>query len=306
MTVHDTTSHFLAFFEATRGKSDGEKIARFWSDLHPANPAFYDLRLSNWEKRGENVEAALLEEVEVFETYRDEFFRLQSAVPKQLADAVVSFKQTFPDFDANFDVYLLHSLKSMDGGTRKLDGEHAFIFGLDMMARYHPWENETPFFHHELLHAYTKQLHVPTSEWYGSDKLLLSLWEEGLAVYVSHLLNPSADYDELTLNLPEGLFERVWQDRAFLASDLAANLTSTDEETNRRYFNLWTNKSRVPERAGYVLGFVVLNELAKRRPLGLLLEPPGEAELYELVENQLTQLAALPDDAYLPGPPRIA
>ncbi len=306
MTVHDTTPHFLTFFDATQGESDAEKLRRFWSDLHPANPAFYSLRLSEWEKRGEDVEAALLGELAAFGTYRDEFVRLQSAVPKQLADAVASFQQTFPDFDAGFDVHLLHSLKSMDGGTRKLDGEHTFIFGLDMMARYHPWENETPFFHHELLHAYTKQLHVPTTHWYGSDKLLLSLWEEGLAVYVSHLLNPSADYVELTLDFPEGLFKRVWQDRAFLASDLAAKLASTDEKTNRRYFTPWTNDPQVPGRAGYVIGFVVLNELAKRHPLSLLLEPPGEAELSGLVKSQLTQLAALPDDTYLPGPPRIA
>ncbi len=306
MTVYDTTSHFLTFFDATKGKSDAEKIAHFWSDLHPANPAFYSLRLSEWEKRGENVETALLEEIKAFGAYRDEFVRLQNAVPKQLADAVASFKQTFPDFDADFEVHLLHSLESMDGGTRKLDGEHAFIFGLDMMARYHPWKNETPFFHHELLHAYTKQLHVPATQWYSSDKLLLSLWEEGLAVYVSHLLNPSAGYDELTLNFPEGLFGRVWQDRAFLASDLAASLASTDEATNRRYFTPWTNDPQVPGRAGYVVGFVVLNELAKQHPLGLLLEPPGEAELYGLVKGGLAELAALPDDAYLPGPPHIA
>lgn len=38
-----------------------------------------------------------------------------------------------------------------------------------MMARFHNWKDEAPFFHHELLHAYTDYLHVPISGWYDAD-----------------------------------------------------------------------------------------------------------------------------------------
>ena len=31
------------------------------------------------------------------------------------------------------------------------------------------WKDKAPFFHHELLHAYTEYLHVPTSGWYDAD-----------------------------------------------------------------------------------------------------------------------------------------
>ena len=151
MKVHDLTSHFVAFYDAVAGKPDEEKLRHFWSDLHSANPAFFDQRLAGWERLGESVKDKLLEEIAAFGTYRDAFARLQRDIPGLLKSAATSFKRVFSDFDDSFDVYLLHSLKSMDGGTRKLDGEHTFIFGLDMMARFHAWEDETPFFHHELL-----------------------------------------------------------------------------------------------------------------------------------------------------------
>ena len=134
--------------------------------------------------------------------------------------------------------------------------------------------------------------------------MLLSLWEEGLAVYVSHLLNPNASYAELLLGFPEGLFERAWRGRTLLARDLSQHLTSTNEGVNRRYFTPWTGDARVPGRAGYVIGYVVVRELVKRYPLAYLLRPPGEGGLRELVGAQLGRLADLPDD-YLLTPPRL-
>ena len=50
-------------------------------------------------------------------------------------------------------MHLLHSLKAMNGGMRELEGEPTFILGLDMMARFHTWQDNTPFFHHELTHV---------------------------------------------------------------------------------------------------------------------------------------------------------
>ena len=303
MRVHDTTPEFVNLFEATRGKTDEEKLERFWSDLYPANPAFYDLRLSKWQKEEKKVEEELLRELEAFGTYHSEFVRLQSSIPKQLEDAVASFQKVFPDFNADFDVYLLHSLKEMNGGMRKLEGKHVFILGLDMIARFHTWRDNAPFFHHELLHVYLKQLHVPASTWYESETLLLKLWEEGLATYVSYLLNPQTSYAELMLGIPDGLPEQAWTRRAFLADDLAHHLSSTNEVMYRKYFVPWSGYEEVPERAGYFVGFAVLNELAKQQSLSTLLKPFNELELLELVRTQLLKLEALPGDLYLPSPP---
>ena len=305
MTVHDYTPDFVSFFGAIQGKTDAEKLQRFWSDLHPVFPAFYDLRLERWEKQGEDVDAKLLEEFAEFGTYHDEFVRRQTSVPEQLESAVTSFQSHFPDFSPDFDVYLLHSLKSMDGGTRKLDGRHTFIFGLDMMARFHAWEDETPFFHHELLHFYTKQVHA-ANDWYDKESLLLNLWEEGLAVYVSHLLNPKASYTELTLDFPEGMRERVWEKRACFADELASNLSSTDEDVFEKYFVPWSGDETVPGRAGYFIGYIVLNELAKTYPLETLIEPSSEGELFERIKSHLMKLAELPRDTYFPNPPSVA
>ena len=146
MELYDFTPDFISFYRAIQGKPDEEKLKHFWSDLHPVSPAFYDLRLARWEKAGEEVEQKLLEEFAEFETYKGDFVRLQTVVPGQLKDAIPSFQAYFPHFSSDFDVYLLHSLKSMDGGMRKLNGEQTFIFGLDMIVRFHAWQDETPFF----------------------------------------------------------------------------------------------------------------------------------------------------------------
>ena len=301
MELHDTTPAFVKFYERTSGKPDEEKLKRFWSELHPTNPAFYDLRLSKWKAEGKSVEKMLLEEFAAFADYQSDFVHLQTIVPGQLERALTSFQTHFPDFHTNFGVHLLHSFKEMNGGMRKLEGKPTFIFGLDMIARFHTWQDNTPFFHHELTHVYLKQRHRPTSrEWYGADTLLLNLWEEGLATYVSHLLNPQASYAELMLDFPTGLPEQTWPLRAFIAEDLLTNLRSTEDAVYRRYFVPWSGDGVVPERAGYFIGFVVLSELAKQYPLADLLNPSGEAELLELIEAQLVVLAELPEDRYLP------
>ena len=142
-----------------------------------------------------------------------------------------------------------------------------------------------------------KQLHEHTA-WYGSASLLLNLWEEGLASYVSFFLNPKANYAELMLDLPENLPERTWRDRTFLTSDLARHLESEDGAVYRKYFRPWTNDERVPGRAGCFLGFVVISELAKQISLSKLLLPESEDWLLERVKTQLLQIPNLPDAAY--------
>ena len=145
-----------------------------------------------------------------------------------------------------------------------------------------------------------KQRHLPASrEWYEADTLLLNLWEEGLATYISHMLNPQASYAELMLDFPKGLPEQTWRLRVSIVEDLLAHLRSTEDAMYRRYFVPWSGDGVVPERAGYFIGFVVLSELAKQVSLANLLNPSGEAELLELIEAQLGRLAELPDDKYL-------
>ena len=38
MDLHDATPAFVEFYEGTLGKSNEEKLERFWSELHPDKP----------------------------------------------------------------------------------------------------------------------------------------------------------------------------------------------------------------------------------------------------------------------------
>ena len=146
MKLHDLTHTFVEFYKEIKDAADALKLEHFWSQLFEANPDFYRQRLDEWNKSGEDVEANLLTEFADFASYQDKFTQLQTTLSQELETAIASFKQAFPDFDTNFDVYFVHSLKSMNGGMRELDGKSTLIFGLDMMARFHAWEDDTPFF----------------------------------------------------------------------------------------------------------------------------------------------------------------
>ena len=70
------------------------------------------------------------------------------------------------------------------------------MFGADVIARVHGDRDVRPFFHHELFHL----LHGRTFSDCGA--LWCALWNEGLATFVAHRLNPAASDDQLLLTQP--------------------------------------------------------------------------------------------------------
>src|SRR5262249_54089316 len=134
---------------------------------------------------------------EQFPERRATFLHAAANFQAMLDPAITSFTETFPDFRNIGRIYLVHSLGEMDGGTREINGRSYFIFGADVIARYHTSDNERPFFHHELLHVYHAQFFS------DCDPVWCSLWQEGLAVYVSEQLNPGATDAQMSLTIPE-------------------------------------------------------------------------------------------------------
>ena len=66
-----------------------------------------------------------------------------------------------------------------------------FFFGADMIALHHNFGDDRPFFHHEFSHFYVTQLFEKGElTWTPSEELWRQLYSEGLAVYVSAVLNP--------------------------------------------------------------------------------------------------------------------
>ena len=90
-----------------------------------------------------------------------------------------------------------------------------------------------------------------------------SLWQEGLATYVSRTMNPSASNAELLLDFPRNLVSDTERqlDRAF--EHLAANLESKDPAVYAGLFMMKGDGTGLPARRGYYLGYLVAEEIGK-------------------------------------------
>lgn len=150
----------------------------------------------------------------------------------------------------------------------------------------HTFENENAFFHHELFHYYHR---FP-----NTGELWNSLWAEGLAVYVAHQLNPQASADELLLNYPPDLIPQVQSQFVSLCNDLRAHLYSVEPQDYQRFFLATAGQGKYPARSGYVLGYLVVKQLARKYPLEQLigLQPQDVAPL---LDAQLAEMALQPD-----------
>lgn len=180
---------------------------------------------------------------------------------EQIHPAAERFLETFPDMRWAGDIYIMASGYCFNGRAQKIGGRSAILFGIDMIAALNQG-NQIPHLHHELFHRYHHQFfdYEPSSGY----PLWTSLWTEGLAVYVSEQLNPSASERDLSM-VPLRMVEQVNSRQSELAADFLKRCDSTTERDVTVYFNDANSKdSFVPPRAGYELGVLVVHKLADR------------------------------------------
>ena len=97
-----------------------------------------------------------------------------------------------------------------DGGIQLVNNDLLIVFGVDMIAKIHNWENNIPFIQHELFHVYHIKIYKPSNTTpYNEEALYNTMWLEGLATYISKLFNPGSSYAELLLDIPKNLKPEV-------------------------------------------------------------------------------------------------
>ena len=150
--------------------------------------------------------------------------------------------------------------------------------------------NLHPFLEHELFHVHQANLHPNAPE-----NVAESLWEEGLATYVSDALNPGATNDELSV--PDALIAETTPRIPDLSRRLLAHLDDPEGgPVYKQFFYGSTEKvTEVPPRSGYVIGWRIARELGKTRSLAQLARM-SPAESRTEIERALHRLAQ-PGDA---------
>jgi hypothetical protein len=260
--VHNLADDFATTWDATKDLPMAERVEAFKKNVASKFPEFYAP-----DRRGgvARQDALIADQIEKFGAIREAYLgkvrAFGSAMPRHLA----AFQVAFPDFRLTTPTYLVHSLYEMDGGTRTLNGKTYLIFGADLMAILHPDEDDAALFLHELFHVYHTALFNCSS-----DSMWTSLWEEGLAVYVSEKLSHRTSLTELLLDFPKGMPAATQARLPEAWAQLEQMLDSTSPDTYAEFFNTAQTEGGLPARRGYYLGYLVAQEAGQTRGLTTL------------------------------------
>src|SRR5271165_2964066 len=148
-------------------------------------------------------------------------------------------------------------------------------------------KHSSPSFFHELFHLYHFQVN-PLPHDTDDIPLYRLVWQEGLATYVSHVLNPDASLSDVLLD-PRLANEGPGFIPA-MATSLLRDLTTTDDLTAGRYL-AYRRVGMMPSRMGYLIGYEIVKRAATDHSLADLARLRGNA-LLELVRTQTQALAA--------------
>ena len=125
---------------------------------------------------------------------------------------------------------------------------------------------------HELFHVY--HAHVlgtdkakPLDD--GDGAIYQGLWEEGLATYASHVLDPDVPM-HLILGSPSDLAERAHPMLPALTHWLVTAFDSVSSTTYAFFFLGPMRDSGPPARSGYYIGYLAVSDLAQRQSLSEL------------------------------------
>ncbi|MGI4720610.1 MAG: hypothetical protein ACRYGO_08915 [Janthinobacterium lividum] len=255
MKVHDLATGFQQVADRNAGKPEAA-VREFRETIVPRFPQFYGSQRYAGKLTEAEQDARLAKAFAAFPALREAYARKVARFTQDLPRHIASFRKEFPDYPATTDIWFLHSLGEMDGGTRTFNGERFFVFGADVMVQLHGDNDEAAFFHHELFHDY-QALNC------GGGPVWAGLWEEGLATYVSKRLNPKASDAELLLDLPHGLVPDTRRQMRRALDDLHAKLDSTDREAVAGLFERRGDRTGLPARRAYYLGYLVAEEVGK-------------------------------------------
>ena len=198
------------------------------------------------------------------------------------------FLSAFPDFDpSRAKIYLMLSLFRFDGKIPH-DDPRMLLLGLDGLAKFHGAEVRLPvILSHELFHLYHFQVNPPPRD---ADQIELYrlIWQEGLATYVSQVLNPEATLADALLD--PRLAEEGPKFAPILARSLLTQLESTDDTTAALYLS-YRRGGQIPARMGYLIGYEIAKRAADAHQITELARLRGHA-LLSMMRRETQSLAA--------------
>jgi hypothetical protein len=281
LVVHDLIPDLVNFLRiAPEEEVDRAKL--FKKMVLQPHPEVYD-RPQVFKTDPETLEKYLAE----LDDYLPAIENIHRRFNEQRASIQAKFLSAFPSFNTSrARIYLMLSLFRFDGKIPH-DNPHMLLLGLDGLAKFHGANVRLPvILSHELFHIYHFQVN-PLPRDADQVELYRLIWQEGLATYVSQVLNPAASLADVLLD--PRLAKEGPRYIPRLAHDLLAQLQSTDDETAARYLS-YRRGGQIPARMGYLIGYEIAKRTATAHPLTELARLRGHA-LLNLIRQEIQDLA---------------
>ncbi len=292
LTVVDATPSFWNFWDAAQDLPEAERVGRFRGSVVAAHPELFTADVLSGTPlagnpppaKGDEIIARYLRDVV---PYIPRMRAISRTIQNRFHEYAADFTGTFPDFAPKTPVFFTVSLFSFDGATRNVGGHTALLFGIDGIARFHaPDTNLKVLFDHELFHQYHDQIAPGSND--DDQPLWMSLWEEGLATYVSQRMNPHSTESDALMSQTLAAASRPLLPA--LAREMLANLDSRDRAEYAAFFYSRNGRPDLPPRCGYFLGYRVAKALDKNLALPALARLQGP-ELKTAIRAALVKMA---------------
>ena len=283
LRVIDLTGRFDQFAMSTAAMSDEKRIVAFEKQIGPIANGFYARK-----RTPDGYDFRVLVNLKTYPERRAGVLAVSHRFRQLFADARHTFEASFGPVASKQPVYLIDSMGELDGGTRDLNGKQTLLFGADVIAEVHSGKNMTAFFHHELFHLY-HEARVPSCM-----TIWCSLWEEGLATYVAHRLDPSATDEELVLNLPQPIRPAVEANRTRSICAVVRRLDSTSDEDFSALFQGDDRLPGYPSRMGYYIGYLVALDVGRTHGLHQMADM-NLVQARPLIDASLRRMATCPE-----------
>jgi uncharacterized protein YjaZ len=153
----------------------------------------------------------------------------------------------------------------MDGAGRMVGGRPALVLGVDVIDRIETPSQMPVFFAHELFHRYHYRVAGFSDDASDRQPIWRTLWAEGLATYVSAVINPDHPLSDAMI-FPPDLAERAAPQIETLAQALRDN-NRPNPSLYAAYFEMGNTQDAIPPRAGYYVGYRVAARAAREYSL---------------------------------------
>jgi hypothetical protein len=304
LRVEDAAGNCAEFWRRATGATPEQQSRAFEELLRAPHPTLYTSAVLGLDEPLARSVPERLAKVAKMRKFLPDPARVEEVrrtLEADLQESAVQFRKTFPGFGMKRPISLVCSLGAFDGGTRKVEGASMLVFGPDVIAAIRPRGfNLRPFLEHELFHVHHETL-LPDAP----ETVVQSLWEEGLATYVSEALNPGATHEEISV--PDTLIAAATPRIPELASRLLGHLDDPDSGPVYRqfFYGALDGSSDVPPRSGYLVGWKIAEAAARTRSLSQLaaMTPARSRALVEQSLQTMARGARTPPERPAGSPP---